>query len=364
MSAAKNIQRPNAKAHAMDSKLVECVPNISEGRDLEKIERIVDAVRNVAGCTVLGVEPDHDYHRTVITFAGAPEAVMTGAIALIEASIRELDMRNHKGEHPRMGVVDVCPFVPLRNVSMEECADLARSTVQALSGRHDVPLFLYGAAARSEHRAMLSHLRKGEYEQLEARLSGGATNHSDHTRLPDAGAMKWSETVAKSGGITIGARPILVAYNVNVDERGANVAKKIGSIVRSSGRLLKSERGGRVRSGGMLSNVQGMGVPVDELGISQVSMNLLDVDSCPLHQAFMTCESLANDHGVSLCGSEVVGLVPLQAMLEAGRFFDPEATDDVALVAAAVEGLGLNRHHRFEPHQHIIEWALESEVNA
>lgn len=211
---------------------------------------------------------------------------------------------------------------------------------------------------------MLSHLRRGEYEGLQARLEGTDEVHTDATKLPDAGAMTWTDVVARSGGITVGARSILVAYNVNVDEQGAAVAKKIGSIVRSSGRLLKSPEGGKIRSRGMLERVQGMGVAVDELGISQVSMNLLDVDKCPLHLAFMTCESLAKDHDTMLCGSEIVGLVPLQAMLEAGRFFSPDATSDNDLVSAAVDGLGLNRHHHFDPKVHIIEWALEQEVGS
>ncbi|MGB0593656.1 MAG: glutamate formimidoyltransferase [Poseidonia sp.] len=348
----------------MTSPLVECVPNISEGRDLEKINAIVEVVRQTPGCTVLGVEPDADYHRTVITFAGAPNAVVEGAIALIEASVSLLDMRHHQGEHPRLGVVDVCPFVPLRDITMEECATLARTVVERLAQRADIPLFLYGAAASSEERTMLSHLRRGEYEGLRARLDGTDEVHADATKLPDAGAMTWTESVARAGGITVGARSILVAYNVNVDEQGATVAKKIGSIVRSSGRLLKSEGGGKVRSHGMLERVQGMGVPVDELGISQVSMNLLDVSKCPLHLAFMTCESLAKDHDTTLCGSEVVGLVPLQAMLEAGRFFSPTSTSDHDLVSAAVEGLGLNQHHHFDPNVHIIEWALEQEVES
>ncbi|MCH1461574.1 MAG: glutamate formimidoyltransferase [Candidatus Poseidonia sp.] len=346
----------------MVSQLVECVPNISEGRDQKKIEQIVQAVRNVPGCTVLGVEPDHDYHRTVITFAGAPADVAAGAIALIGASIELLDMQNHKGEHPRLGVVDVCPFVPLQNITMEECAELARTVVKEVAQQHDVPLFLYGAAAATKERTMLSDLRKGEYENLHARLDGGKTSHSEATRFPDAGTQEWSPLVARSGGITIGARSILVAYNVNVNEQGASVAKKIGSIVRSSGRLLKSEHGGKIRSKGMLPKVQGMGVPVDELGISQVSMNLLDVSLCPLHLAFKTCESLAGDHGVELCGSEIVGLVPLSAMREAGRFFNPKATTDEELVETAIESLGLNEHHQFIPKQHIIEWALSREV--
>ena len=346
----------------MVSQLVECVPNISEGRDHEKIERIVDAVRNVPGCTILGVEPDADYHRTVITFAGKPEDVANGAIALIGASIELLDMQHHHGEHPRLGVVDVCPFVPLQNISMEECAELARKVVNEVSNQYDVPLFLYGAAATTVERTMLSDLRRGEYEGLQGRLAEGDSAHSPATRYPDVGSREWSPLVARSGGITVGARSILVAYNVNVDEQGAMVAKKIGSIVRSSGRLLKSENGGKIRSGGMLKKVQGMGVPVDELGISQVSMNLLDVDQCPLHLAFKTCESLANDHGAKLCGSEIVGLVPLSAMLNAGRFFNPEATDETSLVQAAVHALGLNKHHEFNPQKHIIEWALASEV--
>ena len=346
----------------MVTQLVECVPNISEGRDIQKIELIVDAVRNVPGCTVLGVEPDHDYHRTVITFAGEPSSVVAGAVALIHASIDHLDMRGHQGEHPRLGVVDVCPFVPLQGVTMEECADLAREVVNEVAATRSVPLFLYGAAAANDARTMLSHLRRGEYEGLEARLSGGDTVHDNETRFPDAGAQEWSEDVARSGGITVGARNILVAYNVNVDEKDARVAKMIGSIVRSSGRLLKSDNGSRVRSRGMLDKVQGMGVPVEELGISQVSMNLLDVAVCPLHLAFRTCESLADDHGVSLCGSEVVGLVPLSAMLEAGRYFMPDAERDEDLVNAAMSSLGLNRHHHFDPHQHIIEWALAKEA--
>ena len=156
---------------------------------------------------------------------------------------------------------------------------------------------------------------------------------------------------------------MLIAYNVNIPEPDAAVAKMIGTLVRGSGRIVARHQGQRLRVPGMLDSVQGMGVPVDELGISQVSMNLLDVERCPLHLAFKTCESLAEDHDTALCGSEIVGLVPLQAMLEAGRYFSPDATSDNALVSAAVDGLGLNRHHHFDPGQHIIEWALEQEGN-
>ena len=342
----------------MSNALVECVPNISEGRDDDKIERIVTAARAVAGCHVLGVEPDRDYHRTVITLAGEPQPVQQGAVALILAAIDEIDMRTHQGEHPRLGAVDVCPFVPLQGITMEACADLARRTVQDVAAAAAVPLFLYGAAASHPERTLLSNLRKGEYEELASRLDGSNRRHEATTMLPDEGASVWSESVARSGGITVGARSILVAYNVNVDEPDAVVAKKVGSLVRSSGRLLKSPTGQRMRTQGLLPSVQGMGVTLEELGISQVSMNLLDVDACPLHLAYETVKSVVGDHGTVTPGSEIVGLVPLNAMLEAGRFYLPEASDEHELVNAAINGLGLREHHRFEPDESIIEWAI------
>ena len=347
----------------MSQPLVECVPNISEGRDAACIELIVQSAREVEGCFILGVEPDQDYNRTVITLAGEPLAVKKGAIALIKASIDRLDMRTHQGEHPRLGVVDVCPFVPLRDVTMEECAEMARDVVRQVSEETGVPMFLYGAAATHADRELLSTLRKEEYEGLKSRLSNGDTNHGETTRLPDSGSMEWNETVARSGGITVGARNILVAYNVNVNETNAVVSRKIGSLVRTSGRLLKSKNGGRVRASGMLPMVQGMGVTLEELQISQVSMNLRDVDLCPLHLAFKTCESIAGDHNIELLGSEIVGLVPLKAMLDAGAYFAPDATDEHALVEAAITGLGLRHQHKFEPTQGIIEWAVKKEMN-
>ncbi|MCH1539868.1 MAG: glutamate formimidoyltransferase [Candidatus Poseidonia sp.] len=347
----------------MASRLVECVPNISEGRDLEKIEAIVSAARSVSGCFVLGVEPDHDYHRTVITLAGEPEPVRDGAIALIIRSIELLDMRHHQGEHPRLGVVDVCPFVPLKGITMDECAELAREVVNIVASQTNAPLFLYGEAATHPDRTLLSTLRKAEYEGLEARLSNKETAHEESTRLPDSGTTSWNEISAKSGGITVGARTILVAYNVNVDEKDGGVAKKMGSLLRSSGRLIKEENGSRMRIPGMLPMVQGMGVTLEEMGISQVSMNLRDVHQCPLHMAFKACESIAKDHATNLLGSEIVGLVPLEAMKVAGKYFSPNADRDEDLVNAAIDGLGLRERHEFDPHSGIIEWAILKEVN-
>ena len=346
----------------MGKRLIECVPNISEGRDANLIEEIVAAARAVNGCHVLGVEPDQDYNRTVITLAGEPEPVMNGAIALIERSVKLLDMRTHTGEHPRLGVVDVCPFVPLRGVTMDECSQMARDVVAHVAESTGAPMFLYGGAATHPERELLSTLRKGQYEGLEARLSGKEHPHSEFTQYPDTGSSQWNDVAARAGGITVGSRPILVAYNVNVDEKDARVSKKIGSLVRSSGRLVKTAKGSSVRVNGMLPMVQGMGVTLEEMNISQVSMNLRDVELCPLHMAFKACESIAGDHDTSLLGSEIVGLVPLKAMLDAGAYFEPNEADEEALVTAAIEGLGLNKLHSFDPSKGIIEWAVNKEL--
>lgn len=340
--------------------IIECVPNISEGRDLDKIERIVSAARGIDGCSVLGVEPDADYNRTVITIAGNPGSVQEAAYNLIQSAIENIDMTNHSGEHPRLGVVDVCPFVPLEGVSMDDCTKYAQDLAERVANDFSVPTFLYGYSATHADRFLLSTLRKGQYEGLENRLNGGDTKHSENTRLPDFGPQKWDDVVAKSGGITIGSRDILVAYNVNVDESDAKISKIIGSMVRSSGRLIKRGEK-RTRIPGMLSKVQGMGVTMESNNISQVSMNLLDIDSCPLHIAFEACRAIAGDHGVELLGSELVGLVPLKVMTDAGLWFcdNTEENDEITLVNSAIKGLGLEYLEPFDADNRIIEWALK-----
>jgi glutamate formiminotransferase/formiminotetrahydrofolate cyclodeaminase len=339
--------------------IVECVPNISEGRDKEKIARIIASVDSVQGCAVLGVEPDADYNRTVITIAGEPKAVQLAAFKIIEKSIEEIDMRIHSGEHPRLGAVDVCPFIPLDGVTMEDCVTLAQELAMMVADTCGIPTFLYGHAALHENKRLLSTIRRGQYEGLEQRLGVGDSLHEDSTRYPDFGPKTWTKDVQRSGAITIGARGILVAYNVNIDEKDANVAKKIGSLVRSTGRLLKHEDGRKMRLPGMLPLVQGMGVTLEAMGISQVSMNLRDVEQCPMHIAYEACKSIASDHGVEAPGSELVGLVPLSAMLESGRWYADEGEVDAnILVQAAITGLGLDHIEPFLPRSRIIEWAL------
>ena len=343
----------------MSKRIVECVPNFSEGRDQSIIKAISDAGRGIEGARVLGIEPDGDYNRTVLTIAGEPAAVSEAAFRVIKAAFENIDMSSHEGEHPRIGAVDVCPFVPLEGVTMNECAILSRELAIRVSNDLELPTFLYGAAATSPDRELLSDLRRGQYEGLKERLDNNGPN------MPDFGPMEWNESVARFGAVVIGARQILVAYNVNVDETDAMAAKKAGSLVRSTGRLLKKEDGRRTRIPGMLPMVQGMGLPLDAHGISQVSMNLRDVSVTPMHIAFEALKSIVNDHGVNTCGSELVGLVPLSAMLESGKWYAPEGcSDNTELVSAAIKGLGLDSLGPFNPDERIIEWALEKGVEA
>ncbi len=337
----------------MANRIVECVPNFSEGRDQDIIRAISDAGRGIPGAKVLGIEPDPDYNRTVLTIAGEPEAVSTAAFNVISAAYEHIDMRNHSGEHPRIGAVDVCPFVPLMGLTMEDCANLARKLAKKVSSELGICTFLYGEAASTKDRKLLSDLRKGEYESLRTRLENNGPF------LPDMGPKEWNEKTAKFGAVVIGARQILVAYNVNVDEKDARAAKIAGSLVRSSGRLLKQEDGRKTRIPGMLPMVQGMGLPLEAHGISQVSMNLRDISVTPMHIAFEAVKSIVGDHGVETCGSELVGLIPLSAMIDSGKWYaPPDCTDEEILVQSAIDGLGLDFLSPFVPEERIIEWAL------
>lgn len=341
----------------MARQIIECVPNISEGRNLERIDAIVATAENVSGCKVLGVEPDADYNRTVITIAGEPMAVKNAAYNIIKASIELIDMSKHTGEHPRLGAVDVCPFIPLQNYTMEQCNEIACELAKLIAQEYGVPTFLYGYAATKPERTLLSSLRKGEYESLAERINDREI-HSP-TQKPDFGPNEWTKQAEKSGGITIGTRDILVAYNVNVNEIDARVSKYIGSLIRGSGRLIKRGENKKLRVRGMIKEVQGMGVVLETHGISQVSMNILDINKCPLHVPYEICRSIASDHGIDLKGSELVGLIPLNAMLEAGRWFtEDNVVDEKILVANAISGLGLSELSEFNPNDRIIEWAL------
>jgi glutamate formiminotransferase/formiminotetrahydrofolate cyclodeaminase len=345
----------------MSGILIECVPNISEGRDLEIIKSIVDSARLVDGAFILGCEPDSDYNRTVITIAGEPEAVTEAAYQLILKSSELIDMRKHKGNHPRMGAVDVCPFVPLSVGSMDHCIDAAKNLSKLIAKKF--PHFLYGNVATNSSRKSLSALRKKGYEGLESRFDGDDWG-DENTRMPDSWSGTWGVDESRFGAVAIGAREILVAYNVNVDEKDAKASKIAGSVIRSSGRLIKNGEN-KFRISGMLNHVQGMGVPLPSSSISQVSMNLQNVSETPMHMAFEAVKSIVNDHGIKTCGSELVGLVPLSAMIESGKWFHQESGDptDEELVASAISGLGLDFLKDFDPEASIIEWAIRKEVD-
>jgi len=344
----------------MSDRWIECVPNISEGVDQQIIDSVVSAAREIPDVAILGCEPDPDYNRTVITFAGEWFSVARAAVALIERAAELIDMRNHVGNHPRMGAVDVCPFVPISDATLDDC-HLAASFVAAELGKK-LPFFFYGSAATHPSREALSNLRRGQYEGLESRFIGGEWG-DENTRLPDNWSGVWGEAEAKFGAVAIGVRPVLVAYNVNVNEAEPVASKAAGSIVRSSGRLLKSPTGERIRTRGMLEAVQGMGVPLPSHGISQVSMNLQDFRVTSMHVAFECVQSICADHGVELCGSELVGLVPLQAMVDSGAWFTGDDKLPVEeLVSAAIEGLGLSYLEDFDPQTRIIEWAISNEL--
>ncbi len=337
-------------------KIVECVPNFSEGRNQSVIDSIANSAMGITGARVLGVEPDPDYNRTVLTIAGEPGAVVQAAFNVIKTSFELIDMKVHEGEHPRIGAVDVCPFVPIQNSTMDECVELAKALGNRVVEELDLPVFFYGSAASNIERELLSDLRKGEYESLKERYRNGGP------LLPDIGPKDYNENVEKFGAVVIGARGILVAYNVNLDEKDALVSKLAGTIVRSSGRLIKNDSGGKLRIKGMLEMVQGMGLPLEAHGISQVSMNLRDVNITPMHVAYEAVKSIAKDHGVDTCGSELVGLVPLSTMLEAGKWYDKsENPTEEDLVSSAISGLGLEFLSPFDPNVRIIEWAIRGE---
>ena len=307
-------------------RLVECVPNFSEGRDKSVIEAIAEAIRSIDGARLLDVDPGAGANRTVYTFVGPPEVVLAAAFSAIKAGSELIDMRSHEGVHPRMGACDVCPFVPLAGVTMDECVDLAKRLGERVGGELCIPVYLYGEAAKDPARKKLPDIREGEYEALEEKLS------SPEWR-PDYGPAEWG---AKSGATAIGARNILVAFNVNLDTKDAAIAKKIAREIRESGT-------GKRR----FKSLQAKGWFIPEYDLAQVTTNILDIDAAPLAAVFDACRELAEEFGARVTGSEIVGMVPRRAL--AGE------DDDVD---AAIDRLGLNDIGRFDPARKIMERAL------
>ncbi len=337
-------------------KIIECVPNFSEGRDKKVFDAIAESVKGISDVKLLSLEPDGDYNRVVVTLAGGQKGILDAALSMTRTASEMIDMTKHKGEHPRMGATDVVPFVPVRNVTMEECAALARAYGEKISAELNVPVYLYEEAASKPERKNLATVRKGEYEGLEAKLK-------DPEWLPDFGAPVFNP---KLGAIITGARFFLVAYNVNLRTMDLSVSKDIAEMVRESGRNKKDEAGNvikvngkPVKEPGLLKSVKGMGVSLEKYGITQVSMNLTNYNLTGIHTAFETVKKLASNYGVEVSGSEIVGLVPLEALSRAGKFYAGEKDlSELDLIKIASDTLGLEDLYEVNYKEKIIDYLI------
>ena len=337
--------------------IVECVPNFSEGRNTATIEALSAAARSVHGVTLLSIEPDKDYNRTVMTFVGEPEPVAEAAFRTTRVAAEHIDMTKHTGEHPRIGAADVVPFIPIAGVTMDDCVKLANAYGARVATELHIPIYLYEFAARSGQRKNLADIRKGEYEGLAEKLN-------DRAWKPDYGDAVFNP---RSGTTVTGARKFLIAYNVNLNTPDQKIAHEIALRIRESGRMkkdefgnaVKDERGQQIRIPGTLKAVKAMGVFLERFNIAQVSINLVDFETTSMHQAFEEVKKQARTMGADATGSELVGLTPLKAMLLAGEHFaDGKRLTEPALVSAAIAGLGLSQLEPFDPNKKIIEYQI------
>ncbi|MCK5378252.1 MAG: glutamate formimidoyltransferase [Acidobacteria bacterium] len=334
-------------------KIVECIPNISEGRRPEIYDAVAQAAAGVGGVQLLDVDPGAETNRTVITFVGEPEAVLDGAFQLVKASFELIDMREHSGAHARQGATDVCPFVPVSGISVEECVELSRRLARRVGEELGVPVYLYEFAATRPERKSLADIRQGEYEALEEKLK-------TEEFVPDFGP---AEFVPSFGVLVTGVRKFLVAYNVNLNVTDKRWANRVAFDVREKGRMVPGPDGTKVQKPGALKAVRGVGWYIPEYGCAQVSMNLIDLDVTPMHVAFDACVSSGEKRGIRVTGSELVGLVQKKSLLDAGVHYLKKmqrspGVPAVDLIHAAVRSLGLAELAPFEPEKNIIEEML------
>ena len=351
------------------SKLIECVPNISEGSNLNKINKIANSVLNYQGVKLLNIDPGKATNRTVITFVGPPETIVDAAYTLISQAKELIDMRLHKGEHPRMGAVDVCPFIPISGVSMEETADLAHQLAIRVGSQLLIPVYCYENAAKNEERVNLANCRYGEYEGLKNKLG-------DVKWKPDYGPNQFNETVAKFGAVAIGARDFLVAYNINLNTTSTRRANSVAFDLREAGRvkreggtltgkIITDKNGEAIREPGYFKNLKGIGWYIKEYGVAQISYNITNVNTTTLHEVFSkTCER-ANDRGMRVTGSELIGLVPKKVLIDAGKYFLKRQKRSIAvsereIIHIACKSLGLNELSEFKPEQRVIEYMIDN----
>ena len=349
-------------------KLIECVPNISEGRDKEKIELISKVVEKVEGVKLLNVDPGNATNRTVITFIGEPQNVIDAAFLLIKTAQENIDMSTHKGEHPRMGATDVCPLVPISNITMQETVEWAQKLAKKIGNELGIPVYCYEEAATKPERKNLANCRSGEYEAMSKKIETKEWK-------PDYGPDKFNETVKKSGVTAVGARDFLIAYNVNLNTTSTRRANSIAFDIREAGRIkreggkldgkiIKDKKGNPLREPGMFKSVKGIGWFIKEYNIAQISYNLTDINVSPLHLVFdKTCEQ-ATKKGIRVTGSELIGLVPKKVLIDAGEYFLNKqkrslGVPESEIINIAVKSLGLDDLFDFNPKERIIEYLIE-----
>jgi glutamate formiminotransferase/formiminotetrahydrofolate cyclodeaminase len=346
----------------MSQQIVECVPNFSEGRDPPVIKQITDQIETVEGVKLLDADPGKATNRTVVTLAGEPEAVLEAAFRAAKKAAELIDMSKHHGEHPRFGATDVCPLVPIANITMDETVALAHRLAKRIGDELHIPVYCYEYAATSEERRNLATVRAGEYEGLAEKLSKPEWK-------PDFGPARF---VPRTGAIAVGARDFLVAYNVNLNTTSPKKANEVAMDIREMGRpkrdpetnkIIRDEQGKRVMIPGKLKCVKAIGWFIEEFGVAQVSINLTNIRVTPVHIAFDEASKSATERGLRATGSELVGLIPLGAMLDAGRYFlrkqqRSTGVSDRELIKIAVKSLGLSDLYPFKPEEKIIEYAL------
>lgn len=335
--------------------LIECVPNFSEGNDLNIIKQITDTIEAVEGVRLLNVDPGKATNRTVVTFVGHPDAVIEAAYRAIKKAGELIDMSKHKGEHPRMGATDVCPLIPIANISMEESAQYAQRLAKRVGEELQIPVYLYEAAQPNKERNNLSVIRAGEYEGFFKKIKLPEWK-------PDFGPTEFD---AKRGGTVIGARDFLVAYNINLNTTSTRRANAIAFDVREAGRKIKDESGQMITQPGTLKSVKAIGWYIEEYSVAQISMNLTNINITSVHKAFDEVCKKADARGIRVTGSELVGLIPLKAMLDAGKYFLKKqkrstGVSEAELIKIAVKSMGLDELAPFNPQEKIIEYLLRN----
>ncbi len=326
------------------NKIVECIPNFSEGNNLETIQKIANAISETKGVSLLNIDIGKATNRTVMTFIGEMDAVIQAMYNAYEIAVNEIDMSLHSGTHPRMGAVDVCPFVALDKSYEAELIEKVAIFASKVAQNLNVPIYLYEKSAKSADRKYLANIRKGEYQGFEAKMKTAAWN-------PDFGTT-WNP---KTGASAVGVRDLLIAFNVNIKGGTLEIAKEIAGKLRETGFLAKDLAGNKTRIAGLHKGLRAIGWYIDEFDKIQISMNITDIKSSSLHKVFESCQKLAKAYHIEVSGSELIGLVPKKAMIEAGYYFDSSCKNDLEALEAAKNILNLNEVKRFDLNEHILD---------